>query len=103
MRRPVSEQPLDLRRSADRSSGIGSKGEVQPRIAPFTGTRAGGRGRRVLIAVTTRVERGMVVHPIGRSEFAIGKLRSLHLPYNDRAGINQSLDWDGVGACRWVK
>ena len=101
MRGPVAKKALYLTRPADTTACVGAQGQVQPRIGALTGARPGRRRRRILIAITARVERRMIIYPIGRRGFPVRKLTCLHLAYNHGPRIDKPLDGHRVDACRW--
>jgi hypothetical protein len=66
-----------------RYSRIRSNGFVQPGICSDRGTGSTRRRGRLLVSITSRVERAKLVDPIGCRCLAIGKLTSLGSSDND--------------------
>ena len=87
----VAEEPLDFRGAADAASCVGADGEVEPRIRTNAGTGSRGGRRRVLVPVASRIEGGMVVHPVCGCHFSIGELTRLLFANHNGSGVDQLL------------
>jgi len=69
-----------------------SWGRCQTRIARYTGTCFGGGTVGILIAIITRVERGVIIHPANRCFLAVRELQRFLLPDDDVACIDEPLN-----------
>lgn len=96
MARSVPIYPRDLTWSPDASSSIRPQSQIYPRIASDNRTSARRRGGRVLIAVASRIEWRVIVHPILGCDLSIGELTGFDLSHEHSPGIYQPLHRDGV-------
>ena len=96
---PVAEEPLHLRGPAHAAACVGAQRDVEPGVGGGAGAPARGAGRRVLVAVAARVERLVIVDPVGGCGFTVGELRGDHLADDDGARVDEVLHWGcgGVG------
>ena len=96
MARPVSVYSRNLTGSPDASTSIRAQRQIQPGIASNGRTSARRRGRRVLIAVASRIERRVIIHPIRGGNLSVSKLTGFGLGNEYSSGIDQPLDWKSV-------
>lgn len=91
MRRSVAEQALYLRRPPYAPSRVRAQSQVEPGIRCRSSSRPGRAGRRILISVSSWIERRMVINPISSRSLPVRKLAGLHLADDDGSGINEPL------------
>lgn len=96
MARPVSIYSRNLTRPPDASTSIRAQRQIQPGIASNGRPSAGRRGRRVLIAVASRIERRVIIHPIRGGNLPVSKLTGFGLGNEYSSGVDQPLHWESI-------
>lgn len=92
VRRTVTEHSVHPRGTTHGSSGVATDGVVEPRVRRDRSAGSSRRGTTVLVPITARVVRGVVVNPVGSRGLAVGELRRLDLADEDGTAVEQALD-----------
>ena len=91
MRRAVAEDPVRASGSAHGTACVAPYSIVEPWVCCNCCARAGGTRTSILVSISARVVRSVVVDPVVRGRLAVSKLRSLALADDDRATVYEAL------------